>query len=136
MKIEIFFGAIQLDKTPIYSETQRYYEFDSVNDELHSEFSLLIETTVPPRYPKSLIQTYFSSYEHIQVIEPKVSIGSHMGLYKNEYIMMPTLIFQKDYLVDEFSNKRYFLTDEIIIGFGKIIESTFQFEYLGFERLG
>jgi len=70
----------------------------------------------------------------LEIHDLKYSFGSHIGLYRNENIMMPSLILEKDYVIAKKIRKKLLITDEMIGKIGFFVEEMYHFKYLGFER--
>jgi hypothetical protein len=138
MKIKILFGPVLFSKSTLYSESE-YLSYEEINNDLLNEFILFYEkakfrSDTQPKWLMTYLQAFFHYTENLIIIDdPKYVIGSHIGLYKNENILMPSLILQQDYVTVN-KNKKIIITDEMINNMGSFIKELFHFEYLGFER--
>ena len=133
MTIEIFFGECQYSKSPLQNETE-YLRCEKLNNDLHYEFVLFYEKLKPPKIPMSFLQACFMSCYDMAISDPKYSFGSHIGLHKNESIMMPSLLLEKDYVTNKKTRKKLPITDEMIGKIGFFMEEIYHFKYIGFER--
>ena len=134
MTIEIFFGECQYSKSPLQNESE-YLSYEEVNNDLYNEFVLFYEQLKPPKIPMSFLQACFMSCCDMAIYDPKYSFGSHIGFHKNENIMMPSLLLEKNYVTNKKTRKPLPITDEMIGKIGFFIEEIYHFKYIGFERL-
>jgi hypothetical protein len=80
------------------------------------------------------LQACFMACYDLEIFDLKYSFGSHIGLYRNENIIMPSLILEKDYVTNKKTRKKLPITDEMIGKIGFFMEEIYHFKYIGFER--
>ena len=120
-------------KSPIQNESE-YLTYEEVNNDLYNEFVLFYEQLKPPKICMSYLQACFMACYDLEISDPQYSFGSHIGLHKNENIIMPSLILEKDYVTAKKARKKLLITDEMIVKIGLFIEEMYHFKYIGFER--
>ena len=65
------------------------------------------------------------------VVSPKITVGNYLFNKKK----FPKLSLHGDYLLDV-NSKKYFIAEEIIREFAKLIEQDFGYEFIDFDRVG
>ena len=139
MKIKILFGPVLFSKSTLNSESEAL-SYEEINNDLFNEFVLFYEkakfrSDTQPKWLMTYLQAFFHYSENLVIIDdPKYVIGSHIGLYKHENILMPSLILQQNYVTVKKNKKKIIITDEMINNMGNFIEELFHFQYLGFDR--
>lgn len=120
-------------------------ERDEEIEEVMCDLNINLETAVIIRV-KALInwlasankdnQSYLDLVATTEVGQPVKLPKISFGVYKHRGYVLPKMIINDFYLNDAESGNKRFISNEIINEIGRDLESTFEFEYWGFKRVG